>query len=58
MRYGWLCLAELNMTNSLLRSYLWGLDLSGSLSGAGGVVYSCELIRGGKSEVNREERDG
>ena len=22
------------------------------------LVYSCELIRGGKSEVNREERDG
>ena len=38
VRDGWLCLAELNATNGLLlRSYLWGLDVSGSLNGAGGV---------------------
>jgi RHS repeat-associated protein len=36
---GWNLLAELDgMNNSaLLRSYLWGFDLSGSLQGAGGV---------------------
>jgi RHS repeat-associated protein len=35
---GWRCVAELNATNnSLVRSYLWGLDLSGSEQGAGGV---------------------
>jgi RHS repeat-associated protein len=35
---GWNLIAELNATNnSLIRSHLWGLDLSGSLQGAGGV---------------------
>jgi RHS repeat-associated protein len=35
---GWNLLAELNATNnSAIRSYVWGLDLSGSLQGAGGV---------------------
>ena len=35
---GWNSVAELNSTNnSVLRSYVWGLDLSGSLPGAGGV---------------------
>ena len=30
-------LLELNATNVLARSYVWGLDLSGTLEGAGGV---------------------
>ena len=35
---GWQCLAELNATNNAsLRSYVWGLDLSGTTYGAGGV---------------------
>ena len=35
---GWRHIAELNAgDNSLLRSYVWGLDLSGSLDGAGGI---------------------
>jgi len=34
----WNVAAELNATNNaVIRSYLWGLDLSGSLQGAGGV---------------------
>jgi RHS repeat-associated protein len=34
----WLCLADLNATNNTLEcSYLWGLDLSGSMQGAGGI---------------------
>lgn len=34
----WRHIAELNATNNaLVRSYTWGLDLSGSLGGAGGV---------------------
>ncbi|MBI4557403.1 MAG: RHS repeat-associated core domain-containing protein [Candidatus Hydrogenedentes bacterium] len=33
---GWRLVAELN-GNTVLRSYLWGNDLSGSLDGAGGV---------------------
>jgi RHS repeat-associated protein len=35
---GWNLLAELNATNNApIRSYLWGLDLSGTTTGAGGV---------------------
>jgi len=34
---GWNLLAELNNVNALVRSYVWGLDLSGSEQGAGGV---------------------
>jgi RHS repeat-associated protein len=35
---GWNLLAELNSTNNaVIRSYIWGPDLSGSLQGAGGV---------------------
>jgi RHS repeat-associated protein len=34
----WNMVAELNATNNaVIRTYLWGLDLSGSLQGAGGV---------------------
>ncbi len=39
------CTAELNATNNaLLRSYLWGSDVSGTMTGAGGV--------GGLLEIN------
>jgi RHS repeat-associated protein len=35
---GWNLVAELNATNkTVIRSYVWGLDLSGSEQGAGGV---------------------
>jgi RHS repeat-associated protein len=35
---GWRCIAELNATNNaLVRSYTWGLDLSGTMDGAGGI---------------------
>jgi RHS repeat-associated protein len=35
---GWNLIAELNATNqAVVRSYVWGLDLSGSEQGAGGV---------------------
>jgi RHS repeat-associated protein len=34
---GWNLLTELDGSNTLLRSYMWGLDLSGSMQGAGGV---------------------
>jgi RHS repeat-associated protein len=34
---GWACVAELNSANSLQRQYVWGLDLSGTMTGAGGV---------------------
>lgn len=35
---GWQCVAELTATNNtVVRSYVWGLDLSGTTDGAGGV---------------------
>ena len=34
---GWNCLAVLNSSFSLLHSFTWGLDLSGTMQGAGGV---------------------
>jgi len=34
---GWNVLVELDGTNGVVQSYVWGLDLSGSLQGAGGV---------------------
>ena len=34
---GWNLLAEIGAGGSVVRSYVWGLDLSGSMQGAGGV---------------------
>jgi RHS repeat-associated protein len=34
---GWNLIAEINSTNGLVRSYAWGLDISGSQQNAGGV---------------------
>jgi RHS repeat-associated protein len=34
---GWNCVAETDGSNNLVRSYLWGNDLSGTPQGAGGV---------------------
>lgn len=34
---GWNAIAELDGNNAVVRTYVWGLDLSGSLQGAGGV---------------------
>ncbi len=33
----WNLVAEVNNTNSVIRGYAWGLDLSGTIQGAGGV---------------------
>ena len=34
---GWNVVAELNGTNGVIRTFMWGLDLSGTAQGAGGV---------------------
>lgn len=34
---GWILLSELDANNNLIRSYVWGQDVSGSLQGAGGI---------------------
>ncbi|HEY5911439.1 MAG TPA: RHS repeat-associated core domain-containing protein [Verrucomicrobiae bacterium] len=46
----WNLLAELNATNNaIIRSYVWGLDLSGSLQGAGGVSGLLKVTYNGPS---------
>ena len=44
---GWNLVAELNPNNSLIRSYVWGTDLSGSQQGAGGVGGLLEVSYSG-----------
>jgi len=47
---GWNLIAELNATNNaVIRSYIWGSDLSGTLQGAGGVgglLAVCDAANG------------
>jgi len=50
---GWNLIAELNATNNaVIRSYLWGLDLSGSQQGAGGVGGLVKVSYTGSSTTN------
>ena len=49
---GWNILAELNASNARARTYLWGLDLSGSPQGAGGVGGLLEVVYYGASSTN------
>lgn len=48
---GWNLIAELNAAagNALLRTYAWGLDLSGSKQGAGGVGGLVAIREGGNT---------
>jgi len=50
---GWNLLAELNATNNaVIRSYLWGADLSGALQGAGGVGGLLKISCSGTQTTN------
>ena len=50
---GWNLLAELNATNNtIVRSYVWGLDLSGSLQGAGGIGAVLKVTYNGPTTTN------
>ena len=44
--------AELKPNNSLIRSYVWGTDLSGTSQGAGGVGGLLEISYYGSSTTN------
>jgi RHS repeat-associated protein len=48
----WNLLAEVGASGSVIRSYLWGLDLSGSLSGAGGIGGLLEMSYYGTQTTN------
>jgi len=50
---GWNLLAELNATNNaVIRSFMWGSDLSGSIQGAGGVGGLLEVTYKGTQATN------
>jgi RHS repeat-associated protein len=49
---GWNLIAETEAGGSLIRSYIWGLDLSGSMQGAGGVGGLLEEAYYGSSMTN------
>jgi RHS repeat-associated protein len=49
---GWNLVAELKPNNSLIRSYVWGTDLSGTSQGAGGVGGLLEISYYGSSTTN------
>ena len=51
---GWNLVAELQPNNTLVRSYVWGSDLSGSMQGAGGVggLLEVSYYGGGTSPTN------
>lgn len=46
---GWNLVAELAGNNTVQKSFLWGLDLSGSLQGAGGIGGLLAVQQGGES---------
>jgi RHS repeat-associated protein len=49
---GWNLIAETRPDNSLIRSYVWGTDLSGTSQGAGGVGGLLEISYHGSSITN------
>jgi RHS repeat-associated protein len=49
---GWNLVAETKPNNSLIRSYVWGTDLGGSMQGAGGVGGLLEVSYYGSSTTN------
>jgi RHS repeat-associated protein len=49
---GWNCIGILNSSLSLVNSFLWGSDLSGSVQGAGGVGGLVEMACYGASTTN------
>jgi RHS repeat-associated protein len=54
---GWNCIAILNPSLSLLNSFLWGSELSGSMQGAGGVG-GLVAVNLGSNGVHFVEYDG
>ena len=49
---GWNLIGELAPNGSLIRSYVWGMDLSGSAQGAGGVGGLLQMSYYGSSTTN------
>src|SRR5690625_222652 len=56
--HGWNLVAELDDSENLLKSYLWGLDLSGTLEGAGGVGGLLAILDHGTNQAYFPTYDG
>ncbi|MEW5977252.1 MAG: RHS repeat-associated core domain-containing protein [Acidobacteriota bacterium] len=55
---GWNPVAELDASDNLIRSYLWGQDLSGTLQGAGGIGGLLLISDAGSSYLPRPDGKG
>jgi RHS repeat-associated protein len=55
---GWLLTAEIDQDDDLIRSYAWGLDLSGSRQGAGGIGGMLFQTDGATDETYHAFYDG
>jgi RHS repeat-associated protein len=55
---GWNLIAELDGSGTLIRSYAWGQDLSGSLQGAGGVGGLLLINEAGNSYIAGYDGNG
>ncbi|MEW5977246.1 MAG: RHS repeat-associated core domain-containing protein [Acidobacteriota bacterium] len=55
---GWNLVAELDGNNNLIRSYIWGQDLSGTLQGTGGIGGLLLISDSGESYVPGYDGNG
>ncbi|MBI5424118.1 MAG: RHS repeat-associated core domain-containing protein [Opitutae bacterium] len=55
---GWTLIAEVNAANSAVRTHIWGLDLSGTPQGAGGVGGLLGSTIGGESHLAEFDGNG
>ncbi len=55
---GWNLVAELDATNTMLRNFVWGLDLSRSPQGAGGVGGLLAIREGSESHLPAFDGNG
>jgi RHS repeat-associated protein len=55
---GWNLVAELDSSNQLLRSYVWGQDVNGSLQGAGGIGGLLLINEGGQTSQAAHDGNG
>ncbi|MCO5062718.1 MAG: cysteine peptidase family C39 domain-containing protein [Kiritimatiellae bacterium] len=61
VRYVWsgnLPLAELNSTNGVIRTFTWGVDLSGTIGGAGGIGGLLGIRQNGTNYLVRGDARG